>query len=510
MAPYTQDELEVMMADLESDLVERKESLQGDNPRKIRQAVCAFANDLPDHQRPGIVFVGADDAGAPVGLEITDELLLQLADVKTDGNIVPPPTLTVDRRVLLGTPVAVVTVMPSDTPPVRHRGRIWIRVGPRRASAQDERILNEKRRHRDPHFDAQPVPTARVADLDLRRFEEEYLPLAVDAAALAGNDRSVDQRLAALKMIAGVDDPRPTIAGILVLGRNPQDFLPAAYAQFLRIAGTDLADPVVDEGRCSGPIAHLVHCLDDKLLAHNRTAVDFTSGPTETRTPTYPMAALQQLVRNAVMHRTYEGTKVVQKGAAKAGADIVLVDVGPSLGAINRSALIAADHVAVPLAADLFSRQGLRNLGPTLRRWRPDWKKRRNNWADPDFDLPAGDMQPIGYLIQQHGVRLSRPVAAYDRWARQMPGEYARSVLGIDPSASAADPESDEHCIATVKHYRSLVPLARDARKPIFSLSAGDGALGSHAAAARAAFGDFRTLVENILQRTHAVAGTRP
>ncbi|MCY4661593.1 MAG: putative DNA binding domain-containing protein [Acidobacteria bacterium] len=309
-APYAQHELEGMLADLESDLVERKESLRGDNPRKIRQAVCAFANDLPDHRRPGVVFVGADDGGAPVGLEITDELLLQLADVKTDGNIVPPPTLTVDTQVLLGTTVAVVTVMPSDTPPVRHRGRIWIRVGPRRAiaSAQDERILNEKRRHRDPHFDAQPVPTASVADLDLRRFEEEYLPLAVDAAALADNDRSTEERLAALKMIAGVDDPRPTIAGILVLGKNPQDFLPAAFAQFLRIAGTDLADPVVDDGRCSGPIAHLVSGLDDKLLAHNRTAVDFTSRPVEVRTPTYPMAALQQLARNAVMHRTYEGT----------------------------------------------------------------------------------------------------------------------------------------------------------------------------------------------------------
>ena len=306
-APYTQQELEAMLADLESDLVERKESLRGDNPRKIRQAVCAFANDLPDHQRCGVVFVGADDIGAPVGLEITDELLLQLADVKTDGNIVPPPTLTVDRRVLLGTPVAVLTVMPSDAPPVRHRGRIWIRVGPRRAvaSAQDERVLNEKRRHRDPHFDAQPVSTASVADLDLRRFEAEYLPRAVDAAALAENDRSTEQRLAALKMIAGVDDPRPTIAGILVLGKNPQDVLPAAFAQFLRIAGTDLADPVVDDTRCTGPIVDLVRSLDDKLLAHNRTGVDFTSGPVEERTPTYPLTALQQLVRNAVMHRTY-------------------------------------------------------------------------------------------------------------------------------------------------------------------------------------------------------------
>ena len=132
--------------------------------------------------------------------------------------------------------------------------------------------------------------------------------------------------------------------------------------------------------------------------------------------------------------------QVVQLGAAKSNANIVLVDVGPSLGAINRSALIATDFVAVPLAADLFSRQGLRNLGPTLRRWRLDWKKRREHWAYPDFGLPAGDMQPIGYLIQQHGVRLSRPVKAYDRWARQMPAEYSRSVLGNETPEGPLDP----------------------------------------------------------------------
>ena len=198
--------------------------------------------------------------------------------------------------------------------------------------------------------------------------------------------------------------------------------------------------------------------------------------------------------------------QVVQRGAAKSGADLVLVDVGPSLGAINRSALIATDFVAVPLAADLFSRQGLRNLGPTLRRWRGDWKKRLDHWAEPDFGLPAGDMRPIGYLIQQHGVRLSRPVKANDRWARQMPAEYSRSVLGNEISAVALDPRADEHCIATVKHYRSLIPLAQDARKPVFSLSAGDGALGSHALAARDAFRDFRALVENLLRRTGAAS----
>ena len=307
---YTDLQLEQILTDLESDLVERKESLQGDAPTKIRQAVCAFANDLPDHQRPGVVFVGADDDGNPTGIPVTDRLLLQLADVKTDGNIVPPPSLTVAQHVLKGTPVAVVLVQPSDTPPVRYRGRTWIRTGPRRdvATLQDERILNEKRRHRDPHFDAIPIPSASIGDLDIRRFEEEYLPLAVDAATLATNDRTIQQRLAAMKMIGSDDSPTPTIAGILVLGKNPREFLPAAYVQFLRIAGRDLSDPVTDEALCDGPLLNQVNRLDDKLRAHNQTAVDFTSGDREIRTSTYPLPALQQLTRNAIMHRTYEGT----------------------------------------------------------------------------------------------------------------------------------------------------------------------------------------------------------
>ena len=307
---YSDRELASMLADLESDLVERKESLRGEAPARIREAVCAFANDLPGHRRAGVVFVGADDAGNPVGLEITDRLLLQLADIKTDGNVVPPPSLTVAKRILNGRPVAVVTVQPADSPPVRYRGRIWIRVGPRRAvaSAQDERILNEKRRYHDPHYDVSPVRAARLDDLQVGRFMDEYLPAAVDPETLAANDRTAEERLAAAKMIVAVDDPAPTVAGVLVLGRRPQQVLPGAYVQFLRIAGQEWGGEVVDEARCEGPLADLVRRLDDKLIAHNRTAVEFLSGPTETRRSTYPLGALQQLARNAVMHRAYDGT----------------------------------------------------------------------------------------------------------------------------------------------------------------------------------------------------------
>ncbi len=199
--------------------------------------------------------------------------------------------------------------------------------------------------------------------------------------------------------------------------------------------------------------------------------------------------------------------QLAQMGARATGADLVLVDVGPNLGAINRSALIGADFVVMPLGADLFSLQGLRNLGPTLRRWREEWRKRLENWPQPAFELPPGRMQPAGYVVQQHSVYLSRPVKAYDRWVNRIPAEYRRSVLdaGVPPDEGLRAP-SDPHCLATLKHFRSLMPLAQEARKPIFELTAADGAYGAHAAGVREAYQQFHELALALEARVRPTA----
>lgn len=311
MTILTNAELDALLDDLESDRVERKESWSGDAPEKGPQAICAFANDLPNHQKPGVLFIGATDNGRPTGIEISDQLLTTLADIRSNGNIVPPPTLYVEKRVLKGANMAVVTVLPADAPPVRYKGRIWIRVGPSRriATAQDERILNEKRRYRDRTFDICPLPSCPLDELNRVVFENEYLPQAVAADVLAVNDRSYEERLASTGMIASVEDPRPTVVGVLTLGKTPRTWLPCAYIQFLRIGGTEWGDPITDAQEIDGTIDQMLRRLDEKLRAHLTVSVDFTSGSTtEIRASPYPMVALQQLARNAVMHRTYEGT----------------------------------------------------------------------------------------------------------------------------------------------------------------------------------------------------------
>lgn len=196
--------------------------------------------------------------------------------------------------------------------------------------------------------------------------------------------------------------------------------------------------------------------------------------------------------------------QVMQMAAKKIEADIILVDIGPNLGAINRSVLIATDYVVIPLGADLFSLQGLKNLGPTLRSWKNLWKKRLDNWMEssdvkdkPDFLLPEGKMQPIGYLSQQHSVRFARPVKAYDKWINRIPSVY-REFVSLESPQITMKPQDDPYCLSTIKHYRSLIPMAQEHRKPVFNLTAADGAIGSHATAVLEAKKDFLQLAKNI------------
>lgn len=193
--------------------------------------------------------------------------------------------------------------------------------------------------------------------------------------------------------------------------------------------------------------------------------------------------------------------RIMQRAATAHKADVILMDLGPNLGAINRAALIAADYVVVPLSPDLFSLQGLRNLGPTLRRWRSEWQERLRRNPAPNLQLPQSRMQPIGYIVLQHAVRMDRPVKAYDRWIARIPKEYRNFVLD-EPGGSNISIETDPQCLALLRHYRSLMPLAQEAYKPMFQLKPADGAIGAHLQTVQDTYKDFKQLAIRIAERT--------
>ena len=192
--------------------------------------------------------------------------------------------------------------------------------------------------------------------------------------------------------------------------------------------------------------------------------------------------------------------RITRTAAEATGTKIALLDVGPNLGAINRSALIAADYVISPLAPDLYSLQGLKNLGPTLKNWRKGWQQRIDQKPRTlTIDLPTETMNPAGYVIMQHVERKGRPVKAFQKWARRIPETYRKYVLN---GADDPNPADDPWCLGMVRNYQSLMPMAQEAIKPIFLLKPADGAIGAHFQSVKKCYGEFKQITERILERT--------
>lgn len=306
----SQEQLLALLSELESDRVERTVSTNKVN--KFGEAICAFANDLPGHGQAGYLLLGVHNNGALSGLRVTDELLQRLGAIRSDGNVLPQPAMSVARFSLDGGDVAVVEVLPSDMPPVRYRGQVWIRVGPRRAVAneQEERILSERRVALARSFDACPCREAGIDDIALGQFDA-YRREAIDPETIVANSRSVEQQLASLRLYIP-EFSCSTHAGILLFGKNPRFYLPGAYIQYLKLPGNDLTDVPEDQAEISGDLHSVLKELEGRVRLIIQTTMRRVGGFEERLLPDYPEWALRELLMNAVMHRNYDSNSPIR------------------------------------------------------------------------------------------------------------------------------------------------------------------------------------------------------
>jgi ATP-dependent DNA helicase RecG len=277
--------------------------------RKFSEAVCAFANDLPGHAKPGYLVVGVDNHGKVAGLTITDEILRNLGGLRSDGNIQPIPEVTVEKIETAQGQVALVTVQPSALPPVRYDGRVCIRVGPRRghATEQEENRLIERRVSRARTFDARPCLGSSQDDLSLPLFLIDYRQQVIAPEVIAENHRTVNQQLASLRFF-DLGTNCPTNAGILLFGLDIRRWLPGAYVQFLRVQGTDLAAPVLNDREVYGDLLTALRELDALVDAQLTQAPAPETTLREHAVEAFPRVAVRELLMNAVMHRDYSST----------------------------------------------------------------------------------------------------------------------------------------------------------------------------------------------------------
>ena len=287
----------------ESELIEWKPSLSQTD--SIYRTICALANDFAGYRQEGVIFIGRENDGNCSNTTINDQTMLDfVGQIRASGSILPLPEVSYQQVVLDGCSVLALVVRPSASTPVQYGNTVWVRLGPssRKASPHEITVLTERRVN--PTFDARATNGAKYDDLDKFYLQEEYIPSAVSHEVLQDNNRSLEQRLASLRILTPQFEP--TNLGILVAGKDPLRYLPGAYVQFLRVDGTELTDPVKDSMEISGRISDVLRLTFDKLLANIETANEIDIQGRRIEHPSYPFVALRELVANAIVHRNYE------------------------------------------------------------------------------------------------------------------------------------------------------------------------------------------------------------
>ncbi|MDE5881038.1 MAG: putative DNA binding domain-containing protein [Muribaculaceae bacterium] len=301
-----------LLKSTESYRVERTTSTG--NMDKFCEAICAFANDMPASRKNGYLIIGAYDDGTIAGMKVDDALLKKIAGIRSDGNILPLPTMSVERFTYPEGDLLVAEVHPSDLPPVRYRGRVFIRIGPRRdiATEAEERILAERRCSFMATFDATPCLSAKLEDLDVDYIKSSYLPMAFDEATLANDKRDIKEQLASIHLYDR-DNDCPTYAGIILFGKNPKYFLLGDYVQFVRFAGQDKGGDILNERQFAGPLYKMLPTLESFVRDGIITQRPVPETLFRERTVwNYPEGAIRELLMNACMHRDYQANMPIR------------------------------------------------------------------------------------------------------------------------------------------------------------------------------------------------------
>ena len=299
----TKDEIQELLHSTETYRVERTVST-GDMD-KFQEAICAFANDMPNSRKNGYLILGAHDDGRLSGLKVTDDLLKKISAIRSNGNILPIPVMSVESFTFPEGDLLIAEVQPSDVPPVRYRGRVFIRIGPRRdiATEAEERILSERRTAFMATFDARPCFSAKIGDIDTDILRDKYLTPLLGKDLVGTDSRTIEEQMSAVGMY-DTDHQCPTNAAIVLFGHKPRRFLPGLYVQYVRFKGEDVTSDVENEMQLEGNYCEMLPRLESLLeLSVIKKKPVFVSMLREEMVSNYPYTAIRELVMNACMHR---------------------------------------------------------------------------------------------------------------------------------------------------------------------------------------------------------------
>lgn len=194
--------------------------------------------------------------------------------------------------------------------------------------------------------------------------------------------------------------------------------------------------------------------------------------------------------------------RYVQFAAKRVDAEYIFYDLGPNLGALNRSVLGACDYFITPLSPDLFSIKGTQNLGNKFVTWNTEWNIILNRWEDGKFNgLPNAMPKFLGYVTQQHNVRTNKEgmTLGWQIFGRQVDSAVVDNIVNkLKPLGQVV--ERENYNLGAVPNLHSLIPYSLDAHKPVYKCTSSEGLKGAHINKAKESANYYQDIVDLILQ----------
>jgi cellulose biosynthesis protein BcsQ len=172
---------------------------------------------------------------------------------------------------------------------------------------------------------------------------------------------------------------------------------------------------------------------------------------------------------------------LLQKTADKFNAEYVIVDMSPSLSAINQNLLMTSDFFIVPTSPDYFSVMAIDSLTTVLPNWR-EWSKKAQSLeilGSAVYPFPNISPKFLGTVVQKYRLMRGGPSAAFQTWIEEIHREVSEKLIPALQSADMMLPDQayanqhvDHHCLASISDFNSLIALSQENQTPVFALTA--------------------------------------
>jgi len=175
-------------------------------------------------------------------------------------------------------------------------------------------------------------------------------------------------------------------------------------------------------------------------------------------------------------------TDLLEKTAKKFDADYILIDMSPSLGAINQNLMMTSDFFIVPTTADFFSVMAIDSLAKVLPKWYA-WAESASSLQilkDATYPFPDVTLRFLGIIIQNYRIIRGKETGAFETWIQKIEEDVSSKLVPVLRKGNMMLPEQvyreqgigSSFCLTKISNFNSLIALSQEHRTPIYALTA--------------------------------------